>query len=342
MAPKPTRRLALIETASLAPKYRQIIENVQRGIERGELSLGDRLPSITEICRQYGLSRDTAVKAYDQLESQGVVEARHGQGFFVATRQVNRRIRVFVMFDLLSNGFKERVYQGLLDAAGGQVHFDFYSHNFNEETFCHTLEEQRGRHEYYIVMPFLQSERVKEALARLDQEKLLLLDIDLDFPGKACAVIRQSHNEGLEQALESAAARFLNYERFELVFPEHIDNPQCIKAACRRFCKRHKLPLRITSQLDPKTVRKGTAYLVIYDTDLVALVKELHQRGWKAGRDVGIVSYNDTPLKEIAEGGITVASIDFHELGHQAGIQVRLRKPADILIPTRLIQRKTL
>ena len=333
---------ALVDHDSDEPKYRQVVENVLRGIEAGTLALGDRLPSISELCRRHGLGRDTAVKAYNQLKECGAIDSRHGKGFYVATSRVDRRIKVLVMFDVLSNGFKERVYQGLLEAAGERAAFDFYSHNFNEETFCHTLEEQRGRYEYYVVMPFLQSDRVKECLAKLDQEKLLLLDIDLDFPGKACAVVRQSHDEGLEQALENAAARFRHYDRFELVFPEHIDNPQCIKAACRRFCKRHKLPLRITGRLDPETVRQGTVYLVIYDTDLVALVKELHQRGWKAGRDVGIVSYNDTPLKEIAEGGITVASADFLELGRQAGAQISARKPASILIPTQLIQRKTL
>lgn len=342
MAARKSKTLLLIEAGSPVPKYRQIVENVQRHIERGELAIGDRLPSITEICRQYGLGRDTAVKAYDQLESQRIVEARHGQGFFVATRRTQRRIKVLVMFDVLSNGFKERVYQGLLEAAGDQASFDFYSHNFNEETFCHTLEEQRGRYEYYVIMPFLGSERVKQCLAAMDSSKLLLLDIDLDFPGKACASIRQSHDAGLERALESAAARIQRYDHFELVFPEHIDNPQCIKAACRRFCKNHRLPLRISGRLDPETVERGTLYLAIYDTDLVALVKELHRRGWKAGRDVGIISYNDTPLKEIAEGGITVVSIDFHELGRQAGAQVLSRKPVRIEIPTELIVRKTL
>ena len=332
----------LVDAESAEPKYRQIVENVLRGIETGVLAKGDALPSITALCRRHAVSRDTVVKAYNALEERSAIEARHGKGFYVATNRINRRLKVFVMFDVLSNGFKERVYEGLLEAAGSRADFDFYSHNFNEELFCHTLEEQRGKYEYYVVMPFQQSERVKQCLAKFDQDKLLLLDIDLDFPGKACAVVRQDHNAELERALETAADRFTRYDRFELVFPEHVDNPQCIKDACRRFCHKNGLPLAITKNLNPKSVAKGTAYLVIDDTDLVALVKELHARDWEAGKDVGIVSYNDTPLKEIAEGGVTVVSVDFHEQGRKAGRQVLTRKRVEILEPTQLILRKTL
>ena len=333
---------ALVDADSSVPKYQQIVENVLRGIESGTLKRGDALPSIGGLCRGRLVSRDTVVKAYNALEERGAIEARHGKGFYVATSRVDRRIKVFVMFDVLSNGFKERVYQGLLKAAGGRADFDFHSHNFNEEVFCHTLEEQRGRYEYYVVMPFLGSKCVQECLSQFDQEKLLLLDIDLDFPDKACAVIHQDHDAELERALETAAQRFAHYRRFELVFPEAVQNPPGIKAACRRFCRKHGLPLRITGKLDPKSVAKDTAYLVIDDTDLVALVKELHARGWEAGKDVGIVSYNDTPLKEIAEGGVTVVSVDFLEQGRKAGRQVLTRKQVEILEPTQLILRKTL
>ena len=332
----------MVDAHSAEPKYRQIVENVLRGIESGALAKGDALPSITELCRRHALSRDTVVKAYDALEARGAVEARHGRGFYVATNRVTRRVRVFVMFDVLSNGFKERVYKGLLEAAGDRADFDFYSHNFNEDLFCHTLEEQRGKYEYYDVMPFLGSRRVAECLAAFDQDKLLLLDIDLDFPGKACAVIRQDHDAELERVLEAAAERFARYKRFELVFPESVDNPPGIKDACRRFCRKHGLPLAVSGQLDTKSVRKGTVCLVIRDTDLVALVKELHARGWQAGRDVGILSYNDTPLKEIAEGGVTVLSVDFLEQGRKAGRQVLTRGKVNILEPTRLVLRKTL
>ena len=342
MGQRKAKTAALVDADSAMPKYRQIVENVLRGIESGALARGDALLSISALCRSRLVSRDTVVKAYNALEERGAIEARHGKGFYVATSRVDRRIKVFVMFDVLSNGFKERVYQGLLEAAGAGADFDFYSHNFSEDVFCHTLEDARGQYEYYVVMPFLGSERVKKCLAQFDQEKLLLLDIDLDFPGKDCAIVRQDHDLELERVLETAAKRFSRYQRFELVFPEVVQNPPCIKDACRRFCRRHGLPLAITKKLNPKTVAKGTAYLVIDDTDLVALVKELHARGWEAGKDVGIISYNDTPLKEIAEGGVTVVSVDFFAQGRKAGRQVLTRKKVEILEPTQLILRKTL
>lgn len=60
------------------------------------------------------------------------------------------------------------------------------------------------------------------------------------------------------------------------------------------------------------------------------------------GRDVGIISYNETPLKEIVAGGVTVVSIDFHELGLRAAETIIGLNRQSICLPTQLIMRSTL
>ena len=57
------------------------------------------------------------------------------------------------------------------------------------------------------------------------------------------------------------------------------------------------------------------AYLTIDDNDLVRLVEFAKQNNWEIGKDIGIISYNDTPLKKVVSNGITVVSTDFAKMG---------------------------
>lgn len=51
---------------------------------------------------------------------------------------------------------------------------------------------------------------------------------------------------------------------------------------------------------------------------------------------------NDTPFKEIIEGGITCVSVDFHEMGRKAAAQILSPEKICELMPTRLISRASL
>lgn len=63
------------------------------GFIRGDLSVGDRLPSETEMSRQLGVSRPVVREAVAYLRADGLVESRHGQGLFV-TEQAVLRFRI--------------------------------------------------------------------------------------------------------------------------------------------------------------------------------------------------------------------------------------------------------
>ena len=61
----------------------QLAQRMTDRIQRGALSPGARLPSVREGARLHGVSPSTVVAAYDQLQAQGLVEARRQRGFFV-------------------------------------------------------------------------------------------------------------------------------------------------------------------------------------------------------------------------------------------------------------------
>jgi len=71
-------------TSGSGPRYRQLARAVAHGIDRGALLVGWRLPSERVVAAALGISRGTAVAAYDLLVGDGLVERRRGSGTFVA------------------------------------------------------------------------------------------------------------------------------------------------------------------------------------------------------------------------------------------------------------------
>ena len=63
------------------------------------------------------------------------------------------------------------------------------------------------------------------------------------------------------------------------------------------------------------STRDSKKDILVSDRDLVTLLKQAERQQMMPGREFGIISYNDTPLKEILAGGITTLSTDFRQMG---------------------------
>ena len=72
-----------IDPASPVPLYQQIAEQVRRLIALGALKPGERLPAVRELAIRTRVNRNTAARAIQQLEAEGIVRTRVGQGTFV-------------------------------------------------------------------------------------------------------------------------------------------------------------------------------------------------------------------------------------------------------------------
>ena len=84
------------------------------------------------------------------------------------------------------------------------------------------------------------------------------------------------------------------------------------------------------------------AYIVIEETDLVTLIKCCQVQHMKIGTDIGIISYNETPLKEILLDGITVISTDHHQMGVSAANLILENRKEKVKNPFAFIERKSL
>src|SRR5271169_756301 len=75
-----------LRTDSGVPAYLQLAQQIRQAVRRGVLDVGDRLPTVKEVVAELAINPNTVLKAYRELEHEGLVEGRQGVGTFVARR----------------------------------------------------------------------------------------------------------------------------------------------------------------------------------------------------------------------------------------------------------------
>ena len=73
-----------INTSSGVPIYRQIIQQIEKGVAGGLLSPGDQLPTVREVALDLTINPNTVARAYRELESSGIIESVQGRGTYVS------------------------------------------------------------------------------------------------------------------------------------------------------------------------------------------------------------------------------------------------------------------
>ena len=75
-----------VDGRSAAPPYLQIVQQVRQALRMGVLDVGDQLPSVREVVAATAINPNTVLKAYRDLEREGLVAAASGRGTFVTRR----------------------------------------------------------------------------------------------------------------------------------------------------------------------------------------------------------------------------------------------------------------
>lgn len=339
--------LFTIDSTSGSPKYRQIIDGIIQAIERKELSRGDVLPSVNQLYKDFALARETVIKAYAELKSQGIVESIPGKGYYVASEYVKHGLKIFLLFDALS-AYKQDLYNAFKKEIGPEAILDVYFHHFNIEMFEMLLLDSIGKYGYYLVMPFAHP-KISDILAKLDQTRLLNGDKSyfLVWDREHCVAapysyIGQEFEMTVYACLQEALRLIKKYARFVLMMPESIHHPSETKAAFVRFCEQYGISYALIEDWEQEPVTPGTAYFVVDDSDLLHVVETCKEQRYVLGKTVGLLSYNETALKRVIGDGITVISTDFRQLGKRTAQYIREPILTEEIIPTRLIVRSSL
>ncbi|SHI81499.1 transcriptional regulator, GntR family [Tangfeifania diversioriginum] len=332
------KKVIKIDPASSKPKYRQIIDSVFCSIETNGLKKGDKMPSINQVCAEFDLSRDTVMVAFNELKEKGVLLSQPGKGYYIASTEIRREEKVFVLFDEF-NAFKEDLYNSLIESLKEKASVEVFFHHFNYKVFKHLILESIGHFTSYIIMPGT-FDNISHLISKLPKEKVYILDrLKPEF--KNYPVIYQDFEQDFYDALNEGDKLLEKYRKLIFVNPGGKEPDERVKGF-ERFCREKNFKFQVLKSL--KGTRPGLyeAYFLISDRDLVDLVKVAKNYQYNLGEKFGIVSFNDTVLKEVVSGGITTISTDFKAMGKNLGNMLLNHQLDRVRNPSKLIVRNSL
>jgi GntR family transcriptional regulator len=119
----------LINVADGVPIYRQIVNQIKYLVASGLLRPGEELPPIRTLALQLKVTPNTIVKAYDELESVGVVHGRRGAGTYISEQR-----------PLLAQQERRRIIEQRIDALLAEAH----QLNFTADDILRIVRERRA------------------------------------------------------------------------------------------------------------------------------------------------------------------------------------------------------
>ncbi|ALI97848.1 GntR family transcriptional regulator [Rufibacter tibetensis] len=332
-----------IDSTSAVPKYLQVVNAVIEDIEAGILKCGERVPSINETSEMYYLSRDTIEKAYRVLRKKGIISSVKGKGCYISSGLSTNKVRVLLLFNKLS-AYKKAIYYSILKVLGEDAVVDLHIHHYDGKICSGLIQENIGKYDYYVVMPHIATnvDSFTQALNKIPEDKLILLDKNIDTYTGSCGAVYQDFERDIRKALHSGEDLLSKYRKFVLVYPREISYPIEIVKGFRQFCREMSLEHSVIGCIHQEPLTAGTAYLVLEESDLANLITETRAKGMVLGKEIGLISYNDTPLKKILDNGITVVSTNHELMGETAGYMIKNKQIEKIHNPFMLVRRNSL
>ncbi len=308
-----------LDEYSVTPKYLQISNAILKGIEEGKIQKDDVLPSINDLSTALDVSRNTIERAYKELKKFGVLASVTGKGYFITNTHFDQQVKVLLLFNKLSS-HKKIIYDAFAKTLGDKAAIDFYIYNNDFNVFKKLLVEKMDNYGKIAVIPhFIDGiENDTQVIDKVPKDKLILVDKLLtDISGEFAAVY-EDFEQDIFFALEQLIDVLKKYHTIKIIFPENSYYSKNILVGFQHFCNKYGFVHAIITDLAAEVLQKGTTYINLMEDDLVTLVEKIVSGPMKIGEDIGVISYNETPIKKIILNGITTISTNFEMMGRVA------------------------
>ena len=325
----------IINPQSNTLKYIQLVDAIVNAINENTLSEGDMLPSVNDLVKNASISRDTVFKAYSELKNRGVIESVPNKGYFVS----RSRNKVLLFLDTFK-AYKEVLYDGFRANLPENISVDLHFHHYNIEILKHIITDSIGRYSHYIIMNF-DHPKMEELINIIPADKLLIIDWNI-HANESNSFVCQDFGQPVYDIFTQYIDEVKKYNRFIFLYPEKMTyHPKESIVNFEKFCNVNNINYLVMK--DPKNVdiQKGDLYLLVSDRTLATILDQSTVKNFEIGKDFGIISYNETPMKRFVKDGITVISTDFTLMGKKAAEFVMNPGPLKYVVPTQLIQRKS-
>lgn len=311
-----------VDYKSQQPIYKQLLAQVEHAILEGRAQPGDYLPSMNELSQELNISRETVKKVYAILRDRGLIDSKQGKGFFVAAQQPERRLRVFMLLDKLSL-YKQVFYDAFLAQMGNKADITIHLYNQNIRLFEDTIDAALDNYDYYIITPHFSFDnetqmRALKALKRIPNRKLIVADHWPRLLQGNYGVVYQDQARDTYDCLKECIDDLHKYEKLHVVtLPTSLYGQTIIESVDRLSCD-YGLEVEYHNEITSDIIRRGGVYLTVngqLGLELVELIRLAREAGLEIGRDIGIISYNESYISEIILNGLTTMSTDFTQMG---------------------------
>lgn len=332
-----------IDEHSVTPKYMQIANTILKAVTDGKIAKGYLLPSINDMCYELDVSRDTVDRAYKFLKKKGIVSAVHGKGYFISSDTLETQVEVFLLFNKLST-HKKIIYDAFVSALGENAAIDFYIYNNDFALFKKLLKENKKEYSYYVIIPhFIEGgSHAHEILNEIPKQKLILLDKLLPAIEGEFGAVYEDFEKDIFEALQKAIPALQKYHTIKIIFPADTYHAKEILEGFYRFCADYAFNYAVIRNIETEAIEPQVAYISLMENDLVMLIEKIMKTALQIGEDVGVISYNETPIKKLILNGITTISTDFQLMGEKAAELILNHSSRHIAIPFHLTMRNSL
>lgn len=336
-------RYIIIDYLSATPKYMQLANSVIKAINDERIGKDDILPSINELSFEFEISRDTAEKGYKYLKQIGILGSVPGKGYFVKSTEVNQPLKIFLLFNKLS-AHKKIVYDSFVKTLADMASIDFYIYNNDFSLFKRLIQNNKNEYTHYVIVPhFLEGgEDAYEIINQIPPDKLLMLDKLIPGIKGNYAAVYENFEKDIYDALEQLREKLSKYHTIKMIFPGYTYHPEEIIKGFKRFCHQYAFTCKIVHDISNEPIKEGEAYINLMEDDLVTLIEKILATRMKLGKHVGVISYNETPLKKIILNGITTISTDFEFMGKKAAELILNNSTEHFEVPFSVTERSSL
>ena len=162
------------------------------------------------------------------------------------------------------------------------------------------------------------TEQADKVINAIPKEKLILLDKLVPGVTGNYGAIYENFEKDIYNALEEALPLLSKYHTINIILPEHNFYHIGITTGLCEFCQEYAFNYKVVHNISNEFIKKGEVYINLMEDDLVNLIEKILDQNLELGKDVGVISYNETSIKKIIMKGITTISTDFKMMGEKA------------------------
>lgn len=318
-------------------KY-EVVENwIKSKIESGMMVPGDKLPSESELMRQFGVSRNAVRQAANKLIKDALVESKQGVGYFVLKRNTSKSTEIgFICFRTSSY-----IFPHIIHGANKIIQKNGYHMLLHESWYDLSVEknllinlEKKGVSGVIITPVYGTSEYNNVALLeRLESKGIPVVLLDSFFPEYSFSCVSLSD----EQAGWMAAKHLWTngHRNVGIIYSRNYFPKILRRDGALRFFREQGSPLQeeliqgIEGQTSAKTVygeirrvlkelkSMPTAFICSSDDEAIILIHQLKKRGVSIPEDVSIISFDNSDVSRYSHPRLTTVNHPSEYMGEK-------------------------